>query len=74
MDGLRGDEDHDLPIFRPRTGGGRRPQLRSQAGSLRNAVLACLRRGPARFGRGRACPGSGLAVRVNEIETASDGV
>jgi type IV secretory pathway VirD2 relaxase len=42
-------------------GGGRRPQSRSQAGSLRNAVLASLRRGPGAF---RARPrAAGLGLR-----------
>src|ERR1019366_8148895 len=46
MDGLRGEEDDDLPIFRPRMGGGRRPKDRIGSTSLRNAVLANLRRPP----------------------------
>jgi type IV secretory pathway VirD2 relaxase len=46
MDRLRGDEPEDLPIFRPRMGGGRRPKERIGSTSLRNAVLANLRRRP----------------------------
>jgi len=41
-------------------GGGRRPQARSQAGSLRNAVLACLRRGPGAFRARPRAPGLGV--------------
>ena len=50
MDGLRGEEDDDLPIFRPRMGGGRRPKDRIGSTSLRNAVLANLRRPPRHSG------------------------
>src|SRR5580658_423810 len=46
MDGLRGEGHDDLPIFRPRMGGGRRPKDRTGSTSLRNAVLANLRRAP----------------------------
>jgi type IV secretory pathway VirD2 relaxase len=46
MDRLRDDERDDLPIFRPRMGGGRRPKERVGSTSLRNAVLANLRRTP----------------------------
>jgi hypothetical protein len=38
----------DLPVFRPRIGGGRKPTSRSGAASFRNAQLASLR---ARRGR-----------------------
>src|ERR1019366_5226445 len=50
MDGLRADRDDDLPIFRPRMGGGRRPKDRIGSTSLRNAVLANLRRPPRHSG------------------------
>src|SRR5258708_7521035 len=43
----------ELPIFRPRMGGGRRPATRSGGASLRNAVLANLR-GSRVFGRRRS--------------------
>jgi type IV secretory pathway VirD2 relaxase len=46
MDRLRGEGHDDLPIFRPRMGGGRRPKDRTGSTSLRNAVLANLRRAP----------------------------
>ena len=46
MDRLRAGEPDDLPIFRPRMGGGRRPKDRIGSTSLRNAVLANLRRAP----------------------------
>jgi type IV secretory pathway VirD2 relaxase len=50
MDGLRGEQGDDLPIFRPRMGGGRRPKDRIGSTSLRNAVLANLRRPPRHSG------------------------
>jgi type IV secretory pathway VirD2 relaxase len=50
MDGLRGEQDDALPIFRPRMGGGRRPKDRIGSTSLRNAVLANLRRPPRHSG------------------------
>ena len=43
----------ELPIFRPRMGGGRRPASRSGGASLRNALLASLR-GSRAFGRRRS--------------------
>ncbi len=43
----------ELPIFRPRMGGARRPASRSGGGSLRNALLASLR-GARAFGRRRS--------------------
>src|SRR5580658_11221357 len=50
MDGLRGEGHDDLPIFRPRMMRGRRPKDRIGSTSLRNAVLANLRRVPRAFG------------------------
>jgi type IV secretory pathway VirD2 relaxase len=44
MIGLQVNAHGDLPIFKPRFGGGRRPTERSGASSLRNALLCRLRR------------------------------
>jgi type IV secretory pathway VirD2 relaxase len=57
----------DLPIFRPLMGGGRRPQSRSQAGSLRNAVLASLRRGPGAFRARPRAAGRGLGPGARRV-------
>jgi Protein of unknown function (DUF3363) len=57
----------DLPIFRPLMGGGRRPQSRSHAGSLRNAVLASLRRGPGAFRARPRAAGLGLGPGARRV-------
>jgi hypothetical protein len=57
----------DLPIFRPLMGGGRRPQSRSQAGSLRNAVLASRRRGPGAFRARPRATGLGLGAGARRV-------
>ena len=57
----------DLPIFRPRMGTGRRPQARSQAGSLRNAVLASLRRGRGAFRARPRAAGLGLGAGARRV-------
>jgi type IV secretory pathway VirD2 relaxase len=57
IDGLR---DDDLPIFRPRMGGGRRPKDRIGSSSLRNAVLASARR----MRRASAAVSSAAAARL----------
>jgi type IV secretory pathway VirD2 relaxase len=52
----------DLPIFKPRFGGGRRPTERSGAASLRNALLCRLRR-PSAASRKAASVRSSVAVK-----------
>ncbi len=56
----------ELPIFRPRMGGGRRPTAGSGGASLRNALLASLRgaRAYGRRGAGAAAPRAGGTRRV----------
>ena len=56
----------ELPIFRPRMGGGRRPTAGSGDASLRNALLASLRgaRAYGRRGAGAAAPRAGGTRRV----------
>src|SRR5438105_666423 len=63
--GLRGEEDDDLPIFRPQMGASRRPTDRAGSTSLRNGVLAAMRRGGwASAARSRALgPRLGAGVR-----------
>ncbi len=59
-------EYEELPIFRPRMGGGRRPASRSGGGSLRNALLASLR-GARSYGRYRSGAAAARAAGARRV-------
>ena len=65
MGGSQINERDDLPIFRPRMGGGRRARARAGATSLRNALLARLGRlhGARRASSSAAVRGFGTGAR-----------
>ena len=67
MDRLRSEKDEDLPIFRPRMGGGRRPKDRIGSTSLRNAVLANARRLRRASGAGSSVAGARLGAGARRV-------
>jgi type IV secretory pathway VirD2 relaxase len=73
MDRLRGEGPDDLPIFRPRMGGGRRPKDRIGSSSLRNAVLANLRRAPRSSGARHGAGARRVVVKAHLLRMNASG-
>src|SRR6516225_6300774 len=67
IDRLRSNEDGDLPIFRPRIGGGRRPKDRIGSTSLRNAVLANARGLRRASGNGASAAAARLGAAARRV-------